>query len=120
MDNRFNEDFERLMNSLSSHISHKILLLYSHQEGFNLTSTSQEIKEKISTTQDHLNKLLSQRLVYRIDKDYFLSSFGEYHLRQLQNLALFEKSKSLFGKIPKGLIPPEIVDKLCPALGNCT
>ncbi|MGV9203074.1 MAG: hypothetical protein ACOC44_03530 [Promethearchaeia archaeon] len=109
------------MNSVSSHISHKILLLYhSHSEGINLTGTSKLIKEKISTTQDHLNKLLSQGLIYRRDNDYFLSSFGQYLLKQLQHIARMEKSKLLFGKIPKGLIPPEIVDKLCLALGNCT
>lgn len=117
MERFFNEPFENLVNSISNHISHKILNLYNAQnEGFNLTNTANEINEKISTTQDHLNKLLKQRLVYRKEKDYFLSNFGEYLFAILKKLSLFGKFKDLFGRIPQGVIPPQFLEKLIPEL----
>lgn len=120
MDNLFDETFVNLLNSISSSISHKILHLYAQNEnGFNLTITSQKIGEKISTTQDHLNKLLTYELIYRVGNDYFLSNFGEYIYNELKKLSLLEKFKTVLGKIPKKRIPLEIIEEFIPYLEDC-
>jgi predicted transcriptional regulator len=120
MDDFFDETFCNLLNSISSSISHKILHLYAiNDQGFNLTKTSQEIEEKISTTQDHINKLLTYELIYRVENDYFLSNFGEYLYNELRKLSSLDKFKTILGKIPKNSIPHEIIDEFIPYLKNC-
>lgn len=115
MKHAFQDDFDNLMNSISSVISHKILsLYYTSERGYNLTETSQKIKEKISTTQDYINKLLNYKLIYRMGNDYFLSNLGEYIYEELKKLSSLEQFKSILGNIPKNRIPHEIVDEFIP------
>ena len=108
-------NFFELLNSLSSEISFKILELYSkNQKGINLTNTAQMVNEKTSTVRDYLNRLLETNSIYRIDKTYYLSSFGLLILDYLKKIKNFNKLGRILGNIDAKSIPIEYIEILEP------
>lgn len=108
-------NFFELLNSLSSEISFKILELYSkNQKGINLTNTAQMVNEKTSTVRDYLNRLLETNCIYRIDKTYYLSSFGLLILDYLKKIKNFNKLGRILGNIDAKSIPIEYIEILEP------
>jgi len=113
------DDFFLLLNSISSEISHRILNLYSKEiKGLNLTETSNNIGEKTSTVRDNLNKLLTTNLIYKKEKNYFLSNFGSFVLHYMKHLEIFNKTRQVFGQIPAELIPFEFIQELVPHISD--
>lgn len=113
------DDFFSLLNSISSKISHRILNLYSERvDGLNLTETSNSLNEKTSTIRDNLNKLLSTNLIYKKEKNYYLSNFGSFILRYMKHLEIFNKTRQVFGQIPAELIPSEFIQELVPHISD--
>ncbi len=112
-----NSGFFSLLNSISSEIAYKILNLYQEDiKGLNLTETSRRISEKTSTVKDHLGKLKNSKLILKKNKNYYLSNFGSYILKNLKDLEIFNKASLIFGQIPAELIPSKYMRKLIPHL----
>ncbi|MHA1150436.1 MAG: hypothetical protein ACTSR8_19635 [Promethearchaeota archaeon] len=108
------EDFIKLLNAFSSEIAYNILNLYSNKSGLTLTNTSNELGKEISTStiRDHLNRLIEAHLIYKKEKQYYLSNFGSFILKNLRSLEVFNKARQIFGQIPAELIPSEFIQKL--------
>ncbi|MFO8019771.1 MAG: hypothetical protein R6U96_14195 [Promethearchaeia archaeon] len=110
-------NFFELLNSLSTEISYKILVLYSEQqEGINLTNTAQLIDEKTSTVRDYLNRLLDVKCIYRINKDYYLSNFGSLILDYLKKMKNYNILRDILGNISAGAIPTNFIEILDPII----
>ncbi len=108
-----------IFNSFSNPIAMKILHIHSESnEGFNLSDTANLIGEKISTVKDHLKKLLTRNLLYKIGNKYFLSNFGSFIYDSLIEIEILSKAMNIFGKIPSRLIPSKYLRKLLPFLKN--
>ncbi len=114
-----NKNFELniLLNAISSEITYNILKLYE-DNSFNLTDTAKRLNFSISTVQDNLKKLLQSDLIYLCEKEYHLSSLGNYFLSKLKEFEEVNKLRHLFGKVPSKLIPCEFIEELIPLLKN--
>ena len=110
-------NFKYCLNAISSSLAHKILRLYSKKkEGLNLTDTASSLDEPISTIQDHLKKLLDSSAIYLKSKKYYLSSYGNYILHQLEEIKQFNDLSGIFGQIPADMIPHQLLKELVPNL----
>ncbi|MBD3339259.1 MAG: winged helix-turn-helix transcriptional regulator [Candidatus Lokiarchaeota archaeon] len=116
MKTKSNSKFYKLLNSISSKLTYDILELYLSNKGLNLTETASQLNQSVSTVQDYLNKLKDTNLIYRIDNNYYLSNYGQYFLKELNNFAVFSKVSHIFGKIPVNMIPLEFINDLLPSL----
>lgn len=106
MENVKDSNYVELLNSISSEIDFKIInLLVNRPNGLNLTDTANVINEKTSTVRDHLNSLLESKIIYRKEKLYFLSNYGNYVFYNLQKMEEFHKTKEIFGKLSFDVIP---------------
>ncbi|TXT55012.1 MAG: hypothetical protein BAJALOKI2v1_710008 [Promethearchaeota archaeon] len=115
MDKEIDLDLINLLNAFSNKIAYKILYLYHlFPNGFNLTDTSKELDEKTSTVNDHLEKLLDARLIYKEHKEYKLSIFGNYVLNSINKFETLNKLKEILGKLPAQKIPLNFIDDLIP------
>ncbi|MFX1385530.1 MAG: winged helix-turn-helix domain-containing protein, partial [Promethearchaeota archaeon] len=108
-----NSEFNLLLNAISSEITYNILKLYE-VSSFNLTDTAKQLNFSISTVQDNLKKLLQSDLIYLNEKEYHLSSFGNYFLSKLKEFEEVNKLRHLFGKVPSKLIPCEFIEEFIP------
>lgn len=119
MDKEIDSDYLDLLNSFSNKIAFKILnLLHNSLNGFNLTDTAKNIGEKTSTVNDHLEKLLNAHLIYRENKNFHLSNYGNFVLNYLNNLRILDNLKEIFGKLPARRIPLEYIHELIPSIKN--
>ncbi|MFX1501711.1 MAG: winged helix-turn-helix domain-containing protein, partial [Promethearchaeota archaeon] len=112
-----NSELNILLNAISSEITYNILKLYE-DNSFNLTDTAKQLNFSISTIQDNLKKLLQSDLIYLSEKEYHLSSFGNYFLSKLKEFEEVNKLRHLFGKVPSKLIPCEFIEEFIPLLKN--
>jgi len=118
MDTNLDLDFLGLLDTVSSEVSHKILLLYTQQDGLTLTETANLIEEKISTVRDHIKKLIEAYFIYKKEKQYYMSNFGSFVMKYLSNLEIFNKTRQVFGQIPGELIPSEFIRDLIPYIAD--
>jgi predicted transcriptional regulator len=117
MEKEIDSDYLDLLNSFSNKIAFKIMtLLHKSVNGFNLTDTANSIGEKTSTVNDHLEKLFNARLIYRKDKKFHLSNYGNFILNYLNNLKILDRVKEIFGNLPARRIPLEYIHNLIPSI----
>lgn len=117
MANNNNSELNILLNAISSEITYNILKLYE-DNSFNLTDTAKRLNFSVSTVQDNLKKLLQSNLIYLREKEYHLSSFGNYFLSKLKEFEEVNKLRHFFGKVPSKLIPYEFIEEFIPLLKN--
>ena len=119
MINNKSSQFEELLISISSINTYKILKLYnSNNEGWTLTHTAHKLHLPISTIQDYLVKLLNVNLIYKKAKLYYISNFGSFFLRELQDFEIFNNFSQIFGTIPAEMIPSHFIHELIPFLAD--
>lgn len=110
-----NMDLNEILNSYSNPIAIKILKTHAKTpQGINLSDTANLIGEKISTVKDHLKKLSDARLLYKINKRYYLSNFGSYIIDSLNDLEILTKMSAIFGRLKAHSIPSRLLKKLVP------
>ncbi|MBN1802035.1 MAG: helix-turn-helix transcriptional regulator [Candidatus Lokiarchaeota archaeon] len=108
-------DLNEILNSYSNPIAIKILKTHAKTpQGINLSDTANLIGEKISTVKDHLKKLSDARLLYKINKRYYLSNFGSYIIDSLNDLEILTKMSAIFGRLKAHSIPSRLLKKLVP------
>ncbi|MFX1237476.1 MAG: hypothetical protein ACFFAS_06515 [Promethearchaeota archaeon] len=107
--------FSEILNSFSSPIAIKILKTYSNSNnGINLSHTAELINEKISTVKDHLKKLVKTRILYKINKLYYLSNFGSFIFDLLTEIETLSKTREIFGQLSANMIPSKILLEFLP------
>ncbi len=111
-------EFQILLNSISSTLSLKVLLLYEKNIHHNLTETSKLLNEPISTIQDNLRKLEKANLIKKNIKNYSITNLGSYILNSLKRFNILSKFIHIFGNLPSESIPSEILYEFLPNFIN--